>query len=165
MQRIHVQLITFTTVSWDLWPCGFLGDWLSTEDMMSVILSEKLPNFMFLGATVFSSLYQKKPSMCTNRPIHLSGHSNSSISVHIWAKYFALTRIVIEIFTVSNLCSLWQIWDTCWEEFMHRRQYWIAGQVILQSAQILPSLPKQCIGHEVQGTYSSVIPKDPGSAV
>lgn len=58
MQRIHIRLITFITVSLDLWPCRFLGDWLSIEHMMTVILSEKLPNFLFLGPAVLFSFYQ-----------------------------------------------------------------------------------------------------------
>lgn len=135
MQRIHIWFLTFITISLDLWLCRFLGDWLSTEYMMSVILLEELLKFLFLGATVLSSFYQKKPSICTNRTIHLSSHSNSSTSVHIWGKYSALAGIVPEIFTVSNLYSLWQIWDISWKELMHRKQYGIAGQVIVQSAQ------------------------------
>lgn len=133
-QSIHVQLITFITVSLDPWPCRFLGDWLSIEHMMWHSERNYLI-FCFLVQQCFLSFYQKKPSICTNRTIRSSSHPNSSTSVHIWGKYFALASIGPEIFIVSNLCSLWQIWDTCWEEFMHRRQYWIAGQVILQSAQ------------------------------
>lgn len=41
---------------------------------------------------------------------------------------------------------------------------WAGFSAECPGVQLLPTLSKQCIGHEVLGTYSSVIPKDPGSA-